>query len=157
MGTTQGTNNDNDPPAQKQRNKFPKGNKIGNRFSSTNQPKVYRRPRKVVKLLEQVTEVPRQEISNVIKSIFFDRTVAELKAIIADNNQKAFIQICAKVALNCKEEGKTSDFETLLGWAYVKKQEMRVELDDVSKMTREEKEAEALRLLEESGVEVESE
>lgn len=155
MGTTQGTNNDNEPSTKGQRKLFQKGNKIGNRFNSQNQP--VRRPRKVVKLLEEVTEVPRQEISNVIKSIFFDRTVAELKAIITDNNQKAFIQICAKVALNCKEEGKTADFETLLGWAYVKKQEMRVELDDVSKMTREEKEAEALRLLEESGIEIESE
>lgn len=157
MGTTQGTTTDNTPATQKQRHKFPKGNKVGNRFSADNQPKVYRRPRKVVKLLEQVTEVPRQEISNVIKSVFFDRTAAELEEIIKDPQQKAFVQICAQVAMNCKKEGKTADFETLLGWAYVKKQEMRLEIDDVSKMTREEKEAEALRLLEESGVEIESE
>lgn len=134
---------------------FEKGNKAGKQFSKDYQPP--RRPKKVVKLLEQVTEVPRQEISNVIKSIFFDRTVSELEVIIKDPEQKAFVQICAQVALNCKKEGKTADFETLLGWAYVKKQEMRLEIDDVSKMTREEKEAEALRLLEESGVEIESE
>lgn len=157
MDTTQTTKNTNAEPARKQRNKFPKGNKIGNRFSKDNQPVIKRRPRKVVKLLEEVTEVPRNEISNVIRSVFFDRTSAELEAIIKDSSQKAFVQICAQVALNCKKEGKTADFETLLGWAYVKKQEMRLEIDDISKMTREEKEEEAMRILEESGVEIERE
>jgi len=155
MGTTGKAHKDDGEPTGSRRTQFKKGNAVGKQFSKDRQPP--RRPRKVVKLLEQVTEVPRQEISNVIKSVFFDRTAAELEEIIKDPQQKAFVQICAQVALNCKKEGKTADFEALLGWAYVKKQEMRLEIDDVSKMTREEKEAEALRLLEESGVEIESE
>lgn len=153
MGTTDNALENNGRATGSQRTQFKKGNKIGNRFNKDNQPP--RRPRKVVKLLEEVTEVPRQEISNVIRSIFFDKTNKELEGILKDENAKAFIQICARVALNCRNEGKTADFETLLGWAYVKKQELRVEIDDLSRMTREEKEEEAIRILQESGIEIE--
>ena len=153
MSTAQensGHGTDGARPAQKQRNKFPKGNTLGNKFSADNQPVNRPRPRKVVKILDMVTEVPREEISNTIRTIFFDKSNSELEEILKDHTQKAFIQICAKVALNCRNEGRVADFETLLQWAYVKKTEMRIELDDISKMSREEKEAEAARLLQES-------
>jgi hypothetical protein len=155
MGTTDKKQQGDEGATKGRRKLFEKGNTAGKRFSKDYQPSPAKRPRKIVKLLDEVTEVPRQEISNVIRSIFFDKTNKELEEILKDENAKAFIQICARVALNCRNEGKTADFETLLGWAYVKKQELRVEIDDLSRMTREEKEEEAIRILQESGVEIE--
>jgi hypothetical protein len=134
------------PSAGSQRTQFKKGNKVGPRFSKDNQPTY--RPRKTIRILEEITDIPKEEICNVIRTVLFNKTTKELAEIINDENQNAFVKMCARVALNGQEDGKATDWDTLLQWAYVKRQEMRLEIDDISRMTREEKEAEAARLAE---------
>ena len=128
------------------RTQFKKGNAAGKQFNKDYQPTY--RPRKTIRILEEITDIPKEEICNVIRTVLFNKTTKELGEIINDENQNAFVKMCARVAINGQEDGRATDWDTLLQWAYVKRQEMRLEIDDISRMTREEKEAEAARLAE---------
>lgn len=155
MATKRGRPRSDDKPTTKKKTstgkrkdtRFKKGNTVGKRFSSDYQPK--QRKRKTINILSEITDIPRDEIANVIKTIFFSTTTEELEQLCKDDTKNGFIRICAQVAYNSIKEGKISDFDSLLQWVYTKKKEMLIEIDDISKMSREEKEAEARRLLEE--------
>ena len=73
--------------------KFEKGNKIGNRFTSENQPKNSGRKPSLYKKLKQMTgqkvdyELSKEDYFNVIRYLM-ERTTSELKKIIEDSKRE---------------------------------------------------------------------